>query len=75
MKIISLLLFFIFSFQVHSKPFKVNTGVWHLEFQLNETTLLPVSFIVEKKKKNICLYIQNAEESIELKDIIYKNDS
>ena len=75
MKIIGLLLFLIFSLQVHSKNSKVNIGVWHLKFQLNETTILPVSFLLEKKKKNIRLFIQNAEESIELKDIIYKNDS
>ena len=75
MKIIGLLLFLIFSLQVHSKNSKVNIGVWHLKFQLNETTILPVYFLLEKKKKNIRLFIQNAEESIELKDIIYKNDS
>jgi len=75
MKIIGLLLFLIFSLQVHSKNSKINTGLWHLEFQLNETTILPVSFLLEKKQTNICLYIQNADESIELKEIIYKNDS
>lgn len=75
MKIIGLLLFLIFSLQVHSKNSKLNTGIWHLEFQLNETTVLPVSFLLEKKQKKLRLFIQNADESIELKEIIYKNDS
>lgn len=75
MKIIGLLLFLTFSLQVNSKNAKLNTGIWHLALQLNDSTVLPVSFLLKKNQKTFRLYLQNAQESIELKEIVYKNDS
>lgn len=75
MKIIGLFTFLILSFHVSARNSKVNSGIWHLNFSLNETSSLPVLFNLEKKGNSLRLFIINAEESIELKDVIYKKDS
>ncbi len=75
MKIIFLLSFFIFSLGGFSRNKKVKDGYWHSEFKLNETTTLPVTFMLEKDKKETHLYVINADESIELTDIVQKKDS
>ena len=75
MKIIFLLSFLIFSLGGFSRNKKVQDGYWHSEFKLNETTTLPVTFMLEKNKKEKHLYIINADESIELTDIVQKKDS
>ena len=75
MKIIFLLSFLCFSLGGVSRNKRVQTGYWHTEFKLNETTVLPVTFLLEKDKKKIRLFVRNADESIEVKEIIQKKDS
>jgi thiol-disulfide isomerase/thioredoxin len=75
MKIIFLLSFLFISLAGFSRNKKIQAGYWHSEFQLNETTILPVTFMLEKNKKDVRLYVKNADESIELTDIVQKKDS
>ena len=75
MKIIPLLAFLLISLSGFSKNKKINQGYWHSEFKLNESAVLPVTFMLEQNKTGISLFIINADESIELKDVIRKKDS
>lgn len=75
MKIIFLLPFLILSLGGFSRNKNIQAGYWHSEFRLNETTVLPVTFMLEKTKTSVHLYIINADESIELTDIVQKKDS
>lgn len=75
MKIIILLCFLMTAFSGISRNKKVQSGYWHSEFTLNENTVLPVTFILEKDKRSVRLFIINADESIELTDIKQKKDS
>ncbi len=75
MKIIFLLTFLAIAFHSQAKNQKINTGYWHTDFQLNETTFLPISFLLEKKGKTLTLFLINATESIELKEITHHSDS
>lgn len=75
MKITFLLSLLFISFGALSKNKKVKAGYWHTELTLNETSVLPVTFMVEKEKRDLRIFVINAEETIELKDVMIKKDS
>ncbi|MFT5818803.1 MAG: thiol-disulfide isomerase/thioredoxin [Crocinitomix sp.] len=75
MKIIFLVSFLTLSLCGFSRNKKVQPGYWHSEFKINATTMLPVTFLLEKGKKTVRLFVINADESIELTDIVQKKDS
>lgn len=75
MKIIFLLSFLALTFHSYARNQKINTGYWHTEFKLNETSILPISFLLEKKGKSLTLFLINADETIELKEVTYNADS
>lgn len=63
------------SLSVNGKTKKLKPGHWHTEFQLNNKTNLPVTFLLDKEKRLGHLYIINADEVIKLNEVEYQNDS
>lgn len=63
------------SYHAQAKHSKVKPGYWHGEFILNANQTLPFTFEIEKEKQLSRLYIINADERIELRDISSKGDS
>ncbi len=68
-------LFFLSGFSAQAKHKKLKPGHWHTEFQLNDNTSLPVTFLIDKEKQLTHLYIINADEYIELTEVSSKGDS
>lgn len=75
MKIIYLLCFLFFSFGAFSKSKKIKSGYWHANFELNETTRLPVTFLFQKDASDWNVYVLNADEEIKLTDFKIVKDS
>lgn len=75
MKIFFLFSLCFFSTFTFSKSKMLKTGFWHAEFLLNETSVLPVSFMVDQKENNLIIRLMNADESIVLNDVIRRKDS
>ena len=71
----SLLLAFLSVTSVYSQKIPLLPGSYSAYLQLNETTQLPVHLSVEKKQKRILLVVHNAEERIELMNVIKKGDT
>lgn len=75
MKLFLLFALCFFSVLGFSKGKTLEAGFWHTEFVLNETSILPVSFMVEKTKEGLIIKLMNADESIVLNDISRRKDS
>lgn len=75
MKIFFLFSLCFFSTFTFSRNKTLKTGFWHAEFLLNETSVLPVSFMLDQQKNNFVIRLMNADESIVLKDIVRRKDS
>lgn len=58
-----------------AKHKKLKPGHWHTEFQLNSTTTLPVTFLVDKEKQLSHITIINADEHIVLNEVNSLGDS
>ena len=69
---ISALVVFMFSCKEKSKPNALEKGSYRAELKVNDTLNLPFIFKVISENE---LHVFNAEETIEVKDIEYKNDS
>ena len=54
---------------------KIAPGYWHSTFQLNDSTELPVTFMVDKDNKDFQVYVINATERIALQQVQFKRDS
>ncbi len=75
MKIIFSFFFLIISISSFSKEKSIRGGYWHTKFTLNETNVLPITFLFKNENTGLTLSILNADETIELKKVIRRNDS
>ncbi len=60
---------------VLAKHKKLKSGCWHTELQLAPSVSLPFKIVIEKEKQLSHIYIINAEEKIELREVSSKGDS
>lgn len=75
MKQLFLFLLILVSCQGFSYNLKLKPGYWHTSFAINDSTTLPVTFLVEKEKKTYHVFVINADETIELRNIGQTRDS
>jgi len=68
-----LILFLVLSKGAFSK--KIASGYWHTTLHLNDSTDLPVTFMVEKERKDYHIFVINAAEKIELQQVDRTRDS
>lgn len=54
---------------------ELKTGIWSAELQLNDSTVLPFRFEVKNSNERLTFEIINAEERIQVDEILLKQDS